>query len=157
MKIRPTLEIISPHSPEDIKRKLKVLEEQPARCDASVLRSYAQIRIPEKEMHYWSPQLNIEWSRATDGTTIKGRFGPRPSVWTLFAGFYLFSIFLGVMGGIFGLAQRQLDLPPWALWSVPAAAILLALSYSIAASGQKLGHEQMDELERLLKETIEQA
>lgn len=157
MKIRPTFEILSEQPPEEIRSRLKRLTAMPERCDASVLRGYAVLRIRPEDQHYWSPQLNVDWDKGDEGTRVKGRFGPRPSVWTLFAGFYLLSIFVGAMGLIFGLAQRQLDLTPWALWLVPPALIFLGVAYTIALSGQKLGHDQMDDLEKILNESINEA
>ena len=154
MKIRPTFEYQLDQSPEEVRSKVKQLVGMPERCDASVLKQYAQIRVPPSDQHYWSPQLNVQWDEHEGGTQLKGRFGPRPSVWTLFAGFYMFSIFIGGMGLIFGGAQKQLDLDPWALWAVPVSAVCLAVSYTIAFQGQKLGHDQMHDLEATLQEVV---
>ncbi|MFT5495453.1 MAG: hypothetical protein ACI9TH_000844 [Kiritimatiellia bacterium] len=154
MKIRPTFELTVAASPEEVAARMGELKATDQPCDASVLKSYAVLRIPAEHQHYWSPQLNVEWHESPEGSQIKGRFGPRPSVWTLFAGFYLLSIFAGLMGLIFGLAQRQLHLPAWALWSVPVAAFGLALAYGIARYGQQLGHAQMDELHARLRKVL---
>ncbi len=43
------------------------------------------IRIPKKDQHFWSPQLHLEIYDVDDyQPTLKGLFGPSPTVWTFF-------------------------------------------------------------------------
>jgi len=43
------------------------------------------IAVSKKEEHFWSPQLHLEILEESDKTaTLKGLFGPKPQVWTLF-------------------------------------------------------------------------
>lgn len=44
-----------------------------------IIADHVIIDIPQKENHFWSPQLHLE-IEAID----KGLFGPKPQVWTLF-------------------------------------------------------------------------
>ncbi|WP_405608819.1 GTP-binding protein [Polaribacter sp. Asnod1-A03] len=43
------------------------------------------ISVSKKDEHFWSPQLHLEIIENTQNTsTLKGLFGPKPQVWTLF-------------------------------------------------------------------------
>ncbi|MCI2230234.1 GTP-binding protein [Polaribacter sp. MSW13] len=43
------------------------------------------ISVSKKEEHFWSPQLHLEILEQTNETSLlKGLFGPKPQVWTLF-------------------------------------------------------------------------
>lgn len=43
------------------------------------------IRIPKHKQHFWSPQLHLEiYKIEQQPTVLKGLFGPKPTVWTLF-------------------------------------------------------------------------
>ncbi|MFK8061102.1 MAG: GTP-binding protein [Polaribacter sp.] len=43
------------------------------------------ISVSKKDEHFWSPQLHIEIIEKTIKTSLlKGLFGPKPQVWTLF-------------------------------------------------------------------------
>jgi len=79
-----------------------------------------------------------------------------PAVWTLFAGVYALVLVLGFFGTIYGLAQWQLDQPPYALWSFPATLLLIGSVYAAAMVGQRLGNEQTRELTAFLHHCLEQ-
>lgn len=52
------------------------------------------IKLPNKEQHFWSPQLHLELSEVSETKSLLlGFFGPNPTVWTMF-------IFLHVALGI---------------------------------------------------------
>ena len=120
-----------------------------------VIKNHGVIRIPQEEQHYWSPQLQFEIHDADEGIQLTGRYMPAPAVWTLFAGFYGVSGFFGCCGTVFGLVQLQLKQPATFLWSFPIALCLLALIYVAAMVGQKLGYDQMLELNEFIKGIID--
>ena len=156
MQLRPRFELELPYLPADLQQHLRDHMHRPdVKIDASILDQYAVMRVPENDQHFWSPQLNLTWDETeTPPTFLHGRFSPRPSVWTMFAFFYVASVFLGVMGLIFGLAQLQLGKYPGGLWAVPISMVFVILAYIIAYSGQKLGEEQMDELRSELDQAL---
>jgi hypothetical protein len=99
--------------------------------------------------------LSVEVEAQENGTLIRGLLGPRPVVWTLFASFYAFALFAGLVGLIWGLSQWSLGITPFALWIVPVAILLIIIAYGIAYTGQKLGYEQMLLLRGFLDKSIE--
>ncbi|PVW17131.1 GTP-binding protein [Marixanthomonas spongiae] len=57
------------------------------------------IKLPQKEQHFWSPQLHLELEETKENSClVKGFFGPNPTVWTMF-------IFLHVVVGILFLVN----------------------------------------------------
>ena len=43
------------------------------------------IRFPKDKQHFWSPQLHLEIHEIDkNSSTVRGLFGPNPTIWTLF-------------------------------------------------------------------------
>ena len=51
----------------------------------NIVDGHVFISVSKKDEHFWSPQLHLEILEETGKTsTLKGLFGPKPQVWTLF-------------------------------------------------------------------------
>ncbi len=125
-------------------------------CGGQMVGNHLQLCVPREEQHYWSPQLSLEILEDDGGSLIKGHFGPRPAVWTMFMFFYMGIGFIGLIGLFWGMSQWTLKQPAWALWIVPAALLLEAVFYFIAQAGKKLAHDQMVQLQKQLVDIIGQ-
>lgn len=68
----------------------KYLNQDDVSCEGWVSDKNALLALPEKLRRYWSPFLNIEVEKNGFGAIIKGRFGPNPTVWTMFIFFICF-------------------------------------------------------------------
>jgi len=157
VRIRPKFELNTSSSLEEIVNILREKLSNPnALCTGTILNNgYFILRIPDDQSHFWSPRLTIELEKQDDNSTlVRGLFGPHPAVWMLFAGFYLFFIFVGLVGLFYGLAQWSLKMPPSALWGVPISLVLIGISYGIALIGQNLGLEQMHQLRSFLERSL---
>ncbi len=67
------------------------------------------IKLPEKEQHFWSPQLHLEInSFKENSSTINGLFGPKPSVWTMFMFAHFIVICVFTVFGIWAYANASL-------------------------------------------------
>lgn len=111
---------------------------------------HMELKIPIEKRYFWSPNLSVEILEAEGETRLSGLFGPRPSVWTLFATFYGALAFMAFIGGVFGYSQWVLGKTPWAFWGIPVAAVGSLLGYSFALYGQRLARDQMDLLRSYL-------
>jgi hypothetical protein len=107
--------------------------------------SYCVLKIPTEERHYWSPQLTItiEEDEHNDHITVRGLYGPKPSVWAVFFMSYAALGVLALFAGVYGLSLLMLEKPAPILWAVPAFAVIALILYFIAQGGQKIGAEQM--------------
>ena len=113
------------------------------------------IDVPKEEDHFWSPQLQIEIVEEDDKTILKGLFGPKPQVWTLFMFFHFavalaFIIFLIMAYTQFSLEQEYL----FALYMCIAMPIIWVLFYVFGQLGKKKGYNQMLEMDEFVKETL---
>jgi len=116
------------------------------------------IDVPEDENHFWSPQLNIEIETMhADTTIVKGLFGPKPQLWTLFM-FFHFAVAVAFIGfSIMAYVQWTLKEDySMALMIVIGLPILWVVMYFLGRIGRRKGHKQMDELYGLMMKTLEE-
>lgn len=116
------------------------------------------IDVPKDENHFWSPQLNIEIEKIEDDKTIvKGLFGPKPQVWTLFM-FFHFAVAVAFIGfSVMAYVQWTLKSDyMFALIVVIGLPILWIVMYFLGRLGKKTGHKQMNELHEFMIKTLDE-
>lgn len=116
------------------------------------------IDVPDKETHFWSPQLHIEIEDVTDlKSKVKGLFGPKPQVWTLFMFLHFFIATAFLIFGIIAYSNWSLDkssiLPIVMLVVLPIVWVLL---YFVGTIGKATGKKQMDELKDFTKKILKE-
>lgn len=121
---------------------------------ASIWEHHIVLKIPQKEQHFWSPQLTISFEDIEQGTQIRGLCGPKPSVWMMFIFFYFILGFTGTMVMIMGFSQMNLGLPAGILWLLPAIGFLILMVFLTARMGQKLAKEEMHRLFKFYQKTL---
>jgi ABC-type multidrug transport system fused ATPase/permease subunit len=115
------------------------------------------IDVPTEENHFWSPQLNIEIENNTsEKAIVKGLFGPKPQVWTLFM-FFHFAVACAFIGfSVMAYVQWSLKEDySMALMIVICLPILWIVMYFLGRIGRRKGHKQMDELYGFMMKTLE--
>ena len=153
--MRPRFEMTVPESPSQALQRLHdVLERADGPCTGSILGRHVRLRIREDKRTFWTPQLEVEIEPRDEGALVRGLFGPHPDIWTFFIATYAVMTFCGITGLLFGLVQWSLDWSPWALWSVPIAALMIGSVYVVALIGQRLGHDQMVPLRTFLDQSL---
>lgn len=140
---------------QEIEKTLNnALSEKEAICVGECLPGHVNLKIPVKDRHFWSPQLNLSLDSTGEGTIIRGLYGPNPTVWAVFFFGYVtigVAIFFIAM---WGLTRYSLGLSSWILWLIPVLLGLAGGLYIIAQLGQKLGAEQMFALHHFYEELI---
>tara|TARA_R110001583_G_scaffold32280_3_gene110417 strand:+ start:774 stop:1277 length:504 start_codon:yes stop_codon:yes gene_type:complete len=114
------------------------------------------IDVPAEENHFWSPQLNIEIEKiAAHKTVVKGLFGPKPQVWTLFM-FFHFAVAVAFIGfSVMAYVQWSLKTDYLAaLKIVIALPILWIVMYFLGSWGKSTGNKQMEELHQFMIKTL---
>lgn len=155
LRVRPRFRKQVSDTPEIVKEKIKVaLDIKDSNCIGNIVDNHVILKIPSNQQHYWSPQLGLELEPVDGGTLIRGLFGPKPDVWTMFVFFYSALGFLSIMGLIFGLSQMMLKMDPYGMWLVPVGVGLLVVLYIISRIGQKLGRTQINQLNDFLETTL---
>jgi len=142
--IRPRFLISTDLSIEELENLLKSeIKRQTYPCYGSVSYGYAVIKISKKLQHFWSPQLSISMEQEGSETTVRGLYGPKPSVWTMFIFFYSIIGFSTLIVAMVGLTRYSLDKPSEILWLVPVGLLLIIGVYFGSAAGKKIGKEQL--------------
>ena len=116
---------------------------------------WCEIHLPETEQRLWSPHLSLRLDHESQGSSIFGRFAPKPEVWTFFMFLYVLVAFLILFGGTFGYVQWASGEPAWGLWAVWLGIPFLGLIHLAAYLGQRLGQSQMEDLKSRLDEVLE--
>ncbi|MFK5959027.1 MAG: GTP-binding protein [Lutibacter sp.] len=139
-----------------IKKFKDNLEDGNCKYCSKIVDGHIVIDVPINENHFWSPQLNIEIEKVKEKTTIvKGLFGPKPQVWTLFM-FFHFAVAVFFIGfSVMAYVQRTLKSDNFfALSMVFALPIVWIVMYFLGRIGKKRGHKQMDELYVFMMKTL---
>lgn len=156
LRIRPRFKEQVTLSPSQIKEKLtRALVLHPAQCRGKLVQDHIILSIPSDQEHYWSPVLSLELETVEAGTMIRGLYGPKPAVWTMFVFFYSAIGFLTLMALIFGLSQWMLHMKPWALWGALMGILLILIFFAISKIGQGLSQTQMHQLKGFLDHALE--
>lgn len=114
------------------------------------------IDIPAEENHFWSPQLSIEIEVIDEkSSAVKGLFGPKPQVWTLFMFIHFAMAFAFIGFSIMAFVKWTLKSDyETALMITLTLPILWVLMYFLGTIGKKSGNKQMDELHGFMIETL---
>lgn len=143
-QVRPRFKMETRFAAEELKKKLQVsLEQEQANCTGVVNEGYVTLYIPPQDRHYWSPQLNLTIEDTAEGSLIRGLYGPRPVVWTMFVFFYAIIGLAILFIGVLGFSQWILGNPATILWFVPVLILVFLSLYLVSHFGQKLGEKQM--------------
>jgi uncharacterized membrane protein len=155
--LRPRFKINFEESHQNLIEKFKYISKnKTSKFGILISDGHVIIDIPMEENRFWSPQLNIEIERIEENRSlVKGLFGPKPQVWTLFM-FIHFAMAVTFIG--FSIAAYV----QWTLKGDYRAALLVTLSlpilwivmYFLGRMGKKKGHKQMDELHEFMMETL---
>ena len=115
------------------------------------------IDVHKNEEHFWSPQLHVEVEdNENGGTLIKGLYGPKPQIWSLFM-FMHFAVALAFMIFIV-LTYTRWSLEQdysFALMMCIILPILWFVLYFIGRLGRKKGSAQIHQINAFLKDILD--
>ncbi len=115
------------------------------------------IDVPQEEAHFWSPQLHAEVGESeANNTIVKGLFGPKPTVWSLFMFVHFgvalaFSVFLVLLYTRWSLKQDY----KFAFFMCMLMPILWFALYFLGRIGKRKGLHQTEELRHYFFEILE--
>jgi len=118
------------------------------KISGNIVDGHIFLAIDKKNDHFWSPQLHLEIVEKTSETCIlKGLFGPKPQVWTLFMFIHFvigftFLVFCVVLYTRVSL-NTSLFFPILMMIILPLVWILL---YFLGKIGKSTGKHQMNHL-----------
>ena len=152
--VRPRFKIETSFTKEEIADKIKAaLAKDNTACKGQIKDGYCSLFIPEERQHYWSPQLTLTLEETEKGCMLRGVYGPRSTVWTMFVFIYAVISFAVMIVSIIGLSRLSLDKSITILWLVPVLIMLVLSFYLVAFLGQKFGHDQMMTLHHFVEKS----
>ena len=123
-RMRPRFQYVVPCPPEQALSSFQLRLQQPD-CPYTgriIQNRHIILRITPEERHYWSPVLAVDAHPHSDGTLLRGYFGPHPNVWSLFVALYAGTAFATLLAfaawcaaAIYVFAARS----AWRAWSAP--------------------------------------
>jgi hypothetical protein len=146
IEIRPRFRLISTFTTEDILDKIKVALPKQNDVVGSVSNHHVFLKIPLKNQHYWSPEMEIVVKQDYEDeskTNIRCLIGPKQSIWLMLMFFYVAIGVLAMFGGMYGLVKWNLGKETIFIWAFPVAAFLFAIIYFTSKYGQRKGRDQM--------------
>lgn len=154
--VRPYFAIKLNENIESIAQKVQsALNSDSPTCQGWVDQEYASLYLPEIEQHFWSPHLSLTFDTDESGSILRGRYGPKPTVWTMFLFIYAIIGFALLIITIIGLSNYSLDRSAAILWWIPVLLFLFLSLYLVAFFGQKLGHDQMLVLHQFIENALD--
>ena len=154
-RVRPRFHVETPFTIEELSERINIeLKKEDATCGGWVNPHYAKLFIPSGDQHYWSPHLSVSFEEEEKGTMLRGLYGPRPAVWTMFIFFYAFIGFAILIIGILGSSYLSLGKSGAILWLIPVLCVIFLTLYLVSYFGQKLGHDQMVILHHFMEDCV---
>ena len=155
--LRPRFKMDFNESQQELLEKFrKNLEDDNCKYCSKIVDGHIVIDVPIEENHFWSPQLNIEIEKGEeDKTIVKGLFGPKPQVWTLFMFFHFAVAVAFIAFSVMAYVQWTLKSDYiFALTMVISLQILWIIMYFLGRIGKKTGYKQMNELHEFMMSTL---
>ncbi len=154
-RVRPRIRFETDMKSDEITSTIKErLDSGICVCEGQVTKNFATIYPPDAEQHYWSPQLTITLEEDDGKTLVRGLYGPKPAVWTMFVFFYSFIGFLTMIALMVWLSYRTIGESTWVFWLIPVLVTIFLSLYLVAYFGQKLGQKQMTRIHRFFEDCV---
>lgn len=121
-----------------------------------VVGDHIVIDVSKINEHFWSPQLQLELEESEKGLVIKGLYGPKPQLWTLFMFIHFgvalaFAVFATMLYVDWSLEQNY----TLSLSLTIAMPVLWVLFYFFGRWGKRKGHGQMVDLDGFMRKVLE--
>lgn len=155
--LRPRFSIDLQEAPEAIiSRFSEAFKNKISNCNGVVVDQHIFISVPKKDEHFWSPQLHLEIvEKENHQSELKGLFGPKPQVWTLFmfVHFVVGISFLGFAAMLYSkIALKESFIFPLSM--VIFLPLFWVLLYFLGKIGKDTGKKQMESLHNFMIQII---
>ncbi len=117
------------------------------------------LKLPKNKQHFWSPQLHLEIDEIDENSsTIRGLFGPNPTVWTMFMFFHFIVAGLFIGFGVWAYTNWALKTSYALQISLIFFMVLIWIAlYVIGQMGKKTGMAEMHLLHGFMRDTLRSA
>lgn len=154
--LRPRFTLELTHTPEAALSAFENVKNNSEAVVVTLVEQHVFLKIPKHLQHFWSPQLDLEILSFEEGkTTLRGLFGPKPSVWTMFMFLHFAVASLFIAFGIWAYTNSSLN-TPYGLQLVLMALMVLAwfVLYTAGRMGKQASKKEMQKLYVFMKKTL---
>ncbi len=155
MSIRPKFRLVMSQSEKDIRHSIN---EKLVNCGQQLrfdINEFYIIVMMSKEVEkIWTPRLTITFDEVDGATLVRGRMGPAPNIWNLYAFLYFALGFFFMFIAIYGFSQLSLGHSAAVLWLLPVFGLAIFLFYFISQIGQKKAMKEVEMIKQFCKEAI---
>jgi len=156
--MRPAFTVELPHRADEVMRRISSnLSTAELACRAISAGRCTDLFVEEQQRRFWSSHLSVRVDDSDRGSVLRGRFAPRPEVWTLIMFLYFLMVFAIALGAALGYVQWVMGDVPWGLLAVPIGAATIASLHAASLIGQRLSADQMQQLREALDLLLQQA
>jgi hypothetical protein len=155
--LRPRFRIELECSSEEALQAFEAAKKSNAEIVTTCVDDHVFLKIPKEKQHYWSPQLDLEITSFEEGKTfLRGVFGPKPAVWTMFMFLHFAVACLFIGFGIWAYTSMALD-EPYAVQLLLMFLMVLAWFglYFAGRMGKAKGRPEMYQLYGFMKDVLE--
>lgn len=155
--LKPRFRVELHENPDFIISKFKEnLDQNNCEFCSKISNDHIFIDIPDKEQKIWSPQLELVIEESEQGSSIRGLFAPKPTIWT----FFIFLHFITAIGFLIFFALFYADNaagndPRIWIYGMSAMVFLWFFWYLLGQIGKKKAKIQMEKLKRFLINSLE--
>ncbi len=158
IRSRPRFKVIAEMTAEEFSKKINIhLKDRNKVLGGYCNSEVGMIRVLRDQDKYWAPQLQIrienEAGRPNE-IEIRGVFGPRTSIWTLF----IFSYGLGgavlLTTGMYGWIELALGMGSFWVWTNLIGILLIIGPYISAKIGQRIARNHMNLLRSFIERVL---
>ncbi len=155
--LRPRFKLEIEQNNEKALKTFEETKENQKKFVVSRVDNHVFIRIPKNKQHFWSPQLHLEIEEIDDNKSeLKGLFGPKPSVWTMFMFFHFSVIVLFVVVGAWAYSNWSLQLDYGLQLMIMAGLVgIWIFLYFAGRMGKEKGKDEMKLLCGFLEDTLD--
>ena len=155
--LRPRFKIELNQNNENVLKTIENTKDTQKDFVVSRVDNHVSIRIPAKKQHFWSPQLHLEIEEI-DGkkSELKGLFGPKPSVWTMFMFFHFIVIGLFLFASVWAYSNWSLKTNyGLQIGLLVGLVIIWFVLYFAGRMGKQKGKDEMKQLCGFLEDTLD--
>ena len=156
--IRPRFRIDVPHTQKYIMDRIELLINKSANdIRGHTFDNHIILDIVEKDVHYWSPQLNFrveQNDQDPNNSVVLGLIGPRPPVWSLFMFIYFSVGILGFFISSYGISKMLIGGYSNFILALPIAIIFMLTAYRVGKYGEKLAKDQIETLKQFVRDAV---
>ncbi len=158
IRTRPRFTMESRYSTTECSQRLKTRLRLHKKFTGNVNAEVGTVQVETAQDNFWKPRLTVrfERNRESQGTIIRGVFGPSSAVWTFFMFLYfLFATALMTFASFWFVSSRlKMEVYTWAIIGTVVSILLLILTYAAARVGQKLALREMALLRKFAEITF---